>query len=66
MKKSNTQLTCPLCGKANQCVIAQGEKDIKKCWCYNVSANQELLSKLNNQNSCLCVNCLKPTKSFDG
>ncbi len=52
---------CPLCGKPNQCVIADGgNTSAKACWCKSPQFPAVLLNKLpkNAKNrTCICQQC---------
>ena len=50
---------CPLCGKANQCVIAAGCNDAS-CWCFDTQIDPSALQRLTPEQrnrACLCPAC---------
>ncbi|AEB57419.1 DNA or RNA helicases of superfamily II [Ectopseudomonas mendocina] len=52
---------CPLCGKANQCVIAAGHSD-EPCWCFAAKIDPAALQRLTPEQrnrACLCPACAK-------
>ncbi len=53
-------LTCPLCGGANQCAPAtQGSFEVE-CWCTTASISPEALARIPKASlnkTCLCPRC---------
>lgn len=50
---------CPLCGKANRCVIAAGHSDAP-CWCFEAQIDPAALERLTPEQrdqACLCPAC---------
>ncbi|MBV7564685.1 cysteine-rich CWC family protein [Pseudomonas sp. sia0905] len=50
---------CPLCGKANGCVIAAGQSDVP-CWCFEAQIDPTALERLTPEQrnqACLCPAC---------
>ncbi len=49
--------TCPLCGKPNQCGMAEGKGS---CWCFEVKLDPAALAKLPEEakgKACVCRSC---------
>jgi len=49
--------TCPLCGEANECGIAEGKSS---CWCFSATVDPEVLARVPEaqQNvTCICRTC---------
>lgn len=52
--------TCPLCGKPNECVVADLGTSDAECWCASVTFSEETLSKIPEGfrgKACLCRAC---------
>lgn len=52
---------CPICGKDNECAIANG-KNPNKCWCMNFNIKPEVLNIIKTKykdKACICKNCLE-------
>lgn len=50
--------TCPACGTANACAMANGTAT--SCWCFNVTVNPDALAALPEAavgKVCLCQRC---------
>ena len=58
---------CPLCGRSNQCSLANGRQD-QPCWCFDVqidpAALQRLTPEQRNQ-ACLCPACAGALKAAE-
>ncbi|HEC30120.1 MAG TPA: hypothetical protein ENI65_11100 [Gammaproteobacteria bacterium] len=53
---------CPLCGKANECAMAenQGKKEVS-CWCSTENIPENLLARVPEsaiRRACICRNCI--------
>ena len=59
---------CPLCGKPNQCAMAQASltgEVAAPCWCVNVSFSPELLARVPaaaQRKACICLACATQTQ----
>lgn len=52
---------CPLCGRPNHCVVAEGGVVGDPCWCWGVRAAPEALARVPHalrHKVCLCRQCL--------
>jgi len=63
-----TELDCPICGKHNQCQLAQGSGS---CWCMQleqaISAEVKAQVPLPLQGRrCICQNCIETTNFYAG
>lgn len=54
---------CPLCGKPNQCVMAQsGAAEDQPCWCRSETFPQALIDRLPpaaRHKACICRACVR-------
>jgi hypothetical protein len=52
---------CPLCGKPNQCAMADcGKAPDKPCWCKSQQFSQQLLEQVpkgKRNRACICKRC---------
>ncbi|MGB1141553.1 MAG: cysteine-rich CWC family protein [Halioglobus sp.] len=56
---TSPEKTCPLCGAANNCAMAQG-RPAESCWCQDVAFSQEALSRIpeaSRNKHCICQAC---------
>ncbi|MFQ5345520.1 MAG: cysteine-rich CWC family protein [Mariprofundus sp.] len=55
--------TCPLCGRANHCAVAENSGQLTEpCWCMRVqipSALRDQIPPQAKQRACICSNCLQ-------
>ncbi|MGE7843312.1 cysteine-rich CWC family protein [Lysinibacillus sp. NPDC093712] len=53
---------CPLCGKENQCGVADGQD---ACWCMNEKFPEGIIGAVSNEpKKCICQNCLHTYKNI--
>ena len=55
-------LSCPLCGRPNQCAmeLPQGDLPAQPCWCTTMAFTQELLKRIPEAlrgKACVCRDC---------
>lgn len=58
--KTSVVSICPLCGKPNECAIAEGSGRVEDCWCMNTAISSNALAKLPQQEigrTCICRKC---------
>lgn len=54
--------TCPLCGRANHCAIADGRST---CWCYTARVPDALLARVPEEDRlrrCVCEACIEDSR----
>jgi hypothetical protein len=59
---------CPLCGKPNQCSIADGLSD-EPCWCFEAQIDPAALQRLTPEQrdqACLCPACAGAVAAVKG
>ncbi|MFJ7669305.1 cysteine-rich CWC family protein [Lysinibacillus sp. NPDC097195] len=57
----NEEKCCPLCGKENNCGVAEGQQT---CWCMTDNFPEGILEIVSNErNKCICQNCLHTYKN---
>jgi hypothetical protein len=53
---------CPLCGKENQCGVAEGQE---ACWCMSEKFPEGIIGAVSNEpKKCICQNCLHTYKNI--
>ena len=55
---------CPVCGQANDCVLARLGVLAERCWCAEVEVSADAISKIPKEmrgKSCICHHCALPT-----
>ncbi|MDD2916144.1 MAG: cysteine-rich CWC family protein [Gallionella sp.] len=51
---------CPLCGKPNECALAQSGSAETPCWCHNVEIDPSAMARIpeaQRGESCICRKC---------